>query len=138
MRMATQNETLHSVRLLGGSTWNSASTPKSCQSYCENSVFVDAFFLQSAAPNVRNFVQAFQEVESTDPTLIDAIAYDSAKWILSITNTSQAKDRDALRKALLLSPPYQGVTGKLTFRADGEIERTLQVLTIQNKQIVSF
>ncbi len=138
LRKSSGQENLKPITLLGASTWNSVQTVNSCERYCENAVFVDAFFADSASPKVRAFVAAFEEKTHSAPQLSDAIAYDTALLVKSHLTTSQPSKREDLLKLLRNGAPFDGITGRLRFLPNGDIERDLVVLTITNKQIVPW
>lgn len=135
IKQTTGNAEVKPVTLLGGSTWNTPMTLDSCDRYCEEAVFVDAFFADSAQPAVRDFVTAFRDVTQAEPHLSEAQAYDTAGLLKSVLQSSNPKNREALQKALETGVNYAGVTGRMTFDADGEVQRDLLILTIQDHGI---
>ncbi len=135
IRKATGHTDLEPITLLGGSTWNSSQTIESCESYCEDAVFVDAFFAENPSQHVQDFVAAFKEATGAVPFLGEATAYDTALFI-----------KEALGNKTLLTPQqaaeifgthelHSGVTGSWSFTPTREARRTLHTLTIKNKSI---
>jgi branched-chain amino acid transport system substrate-binding protein len=123
------------VRLLGASTWNNPRIAQSCERYCENAIFVDAFFSQRNDPKVQQFVAGFRDKTHTEPSLSEAQAYDTAGLLNWIISASKPVDREALLKVLTSGIAYKGVTGAMHFDEIGETARELQILTIKERTI---
>jgi ABC-type branched-subunit amino acid transport system substrate-binding protein len=133
IKRATGHENATPVTLLGGSTWNHPTTVERCERYCDGAVFVDGLFLDSTEARVRDFVTLYSNATGAAPSLTEALAYDTAKLLVTILRAGVA-DREALR-ARLLSAHHAGVTGELSFNDRGEVQRELMVLTIQDGAI---
>lgn len=135
MRKATGIAELRPITLLGASTWNSAQTLDSCEQYCEDAVFVDAFFADSTHALARNFVEAFHQATGADPFLGEAQAFDTAGLLQNVLQTHRPQTRQNLRDDLLAFPAYTGITGSMHFDSDGELQKELSVLTIKDHTI---
>ncbi|MBJ80285.1 MAG: hypothetical protein CMH60_03115 [Myxococcales bacterium] len=135
IRKTTKQKEIKPVVLMGASTWNSSLTLRSCEKYCENAIFVDAYFADRPAPEVQEFVGSFQEKLGIQPRLSEAQAYDTAGWLLTILQNKKPQTRKELRVALLEAKPYAGVSAKMQFQENGEIEKELFVLTIKDRTI---
>jgi branched-chain amino acid transport system substrate-binding protein len=123
------------TQLLGASTWNSTQTVDSCEDHCQNAVFVDAYYPDSPDPKVLDFVTGFRDATGAEPQLGEAQAFDTAglvKWVL--VNNKPAT-RKAFQEALLKMPGYDGVTGRMRFDKNGEVEKNLTILTIIDRTI---
>jgi branched-chain amino acid transport system substrate-binding protein len=135
MRRATGQADLRPVTLLGASTWNTTQTLDSCEQYCEDAIFVDAFFAGSPDPKLRDFVAAYHALSGADPYLIEAQAYDTAGLMLRVLQSKKPTSRATMRDALLSMPNFPGITGDIHFDAEGEAQRSLSVLTIKDHTI---
>ncbi len=127
--------TLNPVTLMGGSTWNTTQMLNSCERYCEEAIFVDGYYPDNPDPKVRDFISKFRAATETEPFLSDAQAYDTAKLLHWIIETSRPKSRDTLRKLLLEQSTFKGVTGPLRFDEKGEAVKELYPLTIKEREI---
>ena len=134
IRKATGDRNLKPVTLIGGATWNTPAMVEKCEQYCDKSIFVDGFDVNSTDKRVRDFVAAFKSTAGTEPNLLDAQAYDAAGLVKTLLGGG-VNDRDALRKALEQQPGYPGVTGVLKFDSEGETDRAPVVLTIEDATI---
>jgi branched-chain amino acid transport system substrate-binding protein len=135
IKKATGNKNIKPVFLLGGSTWNSAQTLESCERYCEDALFVDAYFGNHPSSRVRDFVSMFQEKTQAQPQLREAEAYDTGSLVRRTLVTNHPKTRDEFREALLGQKGFHGVTGKLRFNDKGDCVRELFTLTIKEGEI---
>lgn len=135
IRKATGNKNAKPVTLLGGSTWNSPQTIEACEQYCEQAIFVDAFYPDSAEARVRDFVAAFQTTTNAAPNLLEAQGYDTAGMLHVVIQAARPKDRAALKDALARAPTYTGITGKTIFDNEGSVNKELLVLTIKERTI---
>jgi ABC-type branched-subunit amino acid transport system substrate-binding protein len=135
IKKATSNTKVTPVTLLGASTWNNPKTVQACEQYCENAVFVDAYFPDSPEPRVRDFVTGFRDATGAEPQLSEAQAFDAAALLRRVLDDKRPTDRAALRDALENVTSFAGVTGKLAFDKDGEAKKELFVLTIQDGAI---
>jgi len=135
IKKATGHAEIRPVTLLGASTWNTPQTIENCARDCEGAVFVDAYYPDSPEPRVRDFVAAFRDSAGIEPHLSEAQAYDTAGLVRWIIAEKRPADREALLAALTSGFSYEGVTGRTQFDADGEAQKELFVLTIQQGQI---
>ena len=140
MRRASGNSALAPITLMGASTWNSPQLLDSCETYCEDAVFVDAYFAGSADAHVRDFIAAFRQASGgAEPYLSEAQAFDTAGLLRQALSSAPApRDRRALRDQLLQLPLYRGVTGALRFAGGGEVQRQLFTLTIKEHSIRQY
>lgn len=135
LEKALGREELHPVRLLGASTWNTPSLVRSCDHYCEESVFVDAYFPNSPQPRVRDFVGDYKEVTGATPYLSEAQAFDTAGLVRHVVEGRRPASRQVLRSALRKLSNYTGVTGQFHFDEHGEAVKKLFVLTVEEGEI---
>lgn len=138
VKKATGREDITPVTLLGGSTWNSQQTVESCEQYCEDAVFVDAFYPSSNSLKVREFVVAFKNATGADAFLSEAQAYDTAGLVKWVLKNSHPKSRKAFRETLGPSLNYDGITGRFSFDDAGDVRKDLFTLTIKGGAIRLF
>ena len=139
IRRATGQHALRPITLMGASTWNSPQLLDSCETYCEDAVFVDAYFAGSPETHVRDFIGAFREATGgAEPYLSEAQAFDTAGLVHQALSTGHPSDRHSLRDQLLQLGTYRGVTGNLRFAGGGEVQRSLFTLTIKEHGIRQY
>jgi ABC-type branched-subunit amino acid transport system substrate-binding protein len=124
------------VLLLGTNLWHSESLIKMARQYVQGAIIPDAFFLESDSPQVRQFVEQFEETYQEKPGFVEAVIYDSAMLLLGILNKPHIRFRSELRDELFNLVEYQGVTGATRFDENGNAQKKLQLLTIKGKRFV--
>jgi len=129
---------IEDLPLLGINGWNSPDLVRDAGSYVEGAVFVDGFFRYSTYPFVRDFVDLYFETYGEDPSILEAQGYDAAGILLSLIDQEEILSREGLRLALARLQHYPGVTGATTFDMQGDAEKVLFLLQVQNGNIVQI
>ncbi|MBI5511962.1 MAG: penicillin-binding protein activator [Deltaproteobacteria bacterium] len=135
IKKAMNRKEIAATQLLGASTWNSPQTVESCEDHCEHAVFVDAYYPDSPNPRVLDFVTGFRDATGAEPQLGEAQAFDTAGLVRFVLQNAKPAGRKAFQESLLKMPAYEGITGKMRFDKNGEVEKTLTVLTIIDRAI---
>ncbi|NLC71268.1 MAG: ABC transporter substrate-binding protein [Desulfuromonadaceae bacterium] len=126
---------IEGVQLLGINSWNTPELIHRGGKAMEGAVFTDGFFPESANPRVRDFVKNFQERFGESPSILDAQGYDSAALLLGLLQDPQVRTRDELQRAISRVRDYPGITGSVSFRGNGEGEKSLYLLRIRGGSI---
>ncbi|MDW7644734.1 MAG: penicillin-binding protein activator [Desulfuromonadales bacterium] len=129
---------VENVQLLGINGWNSPELIRVAGDYVEKAVFVDGFFPYSPYPFVQDFVARYFEVYGEEPSILEAQGYDVATLLLSILSRPEIRTREDFRQALMQVVNYPGVTGATSFTPEGEAEKVLFLLQVQNGNIVQI
>ncbi|MBI4829678.1 MAG: ABC transporter substrate-binding protein [Nitrospinae bacterium] len=101
--------------------------------FAEGVILADGFFQGSAAPHVKTFVRDYQLAFQQDPTIIAAQSYDVARIALSAISRGAASRRQVVEYLQHLNG-FQGVTGSTTIKSNGDADKTMFYLTVQNGQ----
>ena len=133
---------INDLVFLGDSGWNDYSVIAGISKYVNDSVFVDSFFKQSAQPHIQDFVRLHERyflrhLNYQGPTSYTAYAYDTINLLSLLLAQPSNRSHLNLQQALLQMAPYSGVTGLITFLANGEAHREMKLLTIQAGKIVA-
>jgi ABC-type branched-subunit amino acid transport system substrate-binding protein len=124
------------VTLLGTSSWNAPELAERAQRNVENALFTDAFFPASEDPATRAFVEAYQERHRRLPRLYpEALFHDSARLLAGVLAEARPRTREELRAALRKVSAFAGVTGKTSFAAGGDAEKSMRLLTVKDGAI---
>ncbi|MBI4126641.1 MAG: penicillin-binding protein activator [Deltaproteobacteria bacterium] len=123
--------------LLGTSRWDNVELLTRGGEYVEGAIFVGSFSKASTDGEGRAFVDAFHAAYDADPTLLEALGYDSMRMIIASSEEGGASDRHELQTLLAQLADFPGVTGTITMDADGDVRRTLRVLTIDDGTITA-
>jgi ABC-type branched-subunit amino acid transport system substrate-binding protein len=129
---------IRDVYLLGTNIWHSDSLIRMSRKYLSDAVVVDGFFVESEDPNIRKFVSNFKNIYSEDPEIISATAYDSALIILDLLKDPTIELRSQVKDRLLSMKPYNGLTGKTTFRPNGDVSKNLFILGIRSGRFIEL
>ncbi|MBI2571613.1 MAG: ABC transporter substrate-binding protein [Candidatus Schekmanbacteria bacterium] len=128
---------MRTVVLMGPSAWNSEELVKVGGEYVEGCFFVDGFFVGSKEVQVQSFVRRFQEKHFKLPDRLAAQAFDAAKLILSRIAEGH-RTRDALRRAILATKDFPGISGETTFGTSGDAQKRLHVLSVEHGRLVEL
>ena len=131
----------HDVRdvyLAGTNLWHSPQLIEMAKDYAQNAVMADGFFQGSAAEPVRQFVAAYQQIYGSQPGIIEAFAFDTARFLFGIMAGSDIHFRHILRDAMLQAFEVDGVTGPTAFAADGEAVKNLSLLRIKGDRFLEI
>jgi ABC-type branched-subunit amino acid transport system substrate-binding protein len=104
----------------------------------EGAVFVDGFFAGSLRPEVRDFVTRYQASYGNPPNILAAQGYDAAGLLLSLLARPEMVSREQLRQALASLRGFPGVTGVTGFTPQGEAEKPLFLLQVQDGTVVQI
>ncbi|MGI8495505.1 MAG: ABC transporter substrate-binding protein [Pyrinomonadaceae bacterium] len=116
--------------LLGGDGWDSPDLWKLGGDALKNAYISNHYSADNPAPEIQNFVKAYQAKYGAKPDSLAALAYDSAKVLAdSIKRAGSTNARD-LRDAIGKTKDFEGVTGKITINADRNAVKPAVVLEL--------
>jgi ABC-type branched-subunit amino acid transport system substrate-binding protein len=124
--------------LLGTNGWNSPDLVRLAGRFVEGAVFVDGFYRHSPYPFVQEFVNRYFAKYGEEPSILGAQGYDAAGILLTLLARSDIRTREELRLALAQLRDYPGVTGATSFTPQGDSEKVLFLLQVQNGDIVQI
>lgn len=127
---------MRNVQLLGTNLWHSDRLIKMARQFVQGAILPEGFFADSTAPEVTAFVRSFTETFGEAPGFIEAVAYDTARIVIGLMGEEGFRTRSGLRDALLRVRDFAGVTGRTTFRDDGEVEKDLYLLRVDGDGFV--
>ncbi len=96
---------------------------------------MDGFYVDSSQYGARDFSQMIHSVYGVDPTLLEAYAYDTMKLMGTMMGQQHVNSRSQLHGALTKVRDFSGVTGSISFDADGDARRKLFLLQISDGNI---
>ena len=127
---------IRNVQLLGTNLWHSDRLIKMARQFVQGAIFPEGFYADGSAPEVTAFVRSFTETFGEAPGFIEAVAYDTARIVIGLMGQEGFRTRSGLRDALLGVRDFAGVTGRTTFREDGEVEKDLYLLRVEGDGFV--
>lgn len=129
---------IEKLPLLGISGWNSPDLIRLAGRSVEGAVFVDGFYRYSPYPFVQEFVDRYFEKYGEEPSILGAQGYDAAGILLTLLDQPGIRTREDLRLALAHLQNYPGVTGATSFTPQGDSEKVLFLLQVQNGVILQI
>jgi branched-chain amino acid transport system substrate-binding protein len=120
-----------SAQLLGTDGWRSDTVFAVGAEAVAGTLVTDAFAATAPRPATEAFVQLFRETHRADPGTFAALAYDAARWVLSVATRVPSLEPRSLRDALAGSQFDDGVTGTLTVDAHRALTRPIQLLRLE-------
>lgn len=123
------------VALLGTNGWNSKDLVQLGERYVDGAIFVDSFFIDSPRPIVKDFVKRYRFKYEAEPTFLSAQAYDTAKLLIKIFKDGVLNSRD-VNDALYKIKDFEGVTGRISFDQDGEVQKNLFMIKVRRNRFI--
>jgi ABC-type branched-subunit amino acid transport system substrate-binding protein/predicted negative regulator of RcsB-dependent stress response len=125
------------VPLLGSNGWNSPDLLRLADRTLDGGTFVDAFFLDSPDPSIREFVERYRRRYQSNPTLFAAQAYDAARLVLDAVRKGATTGR-AVREQLARGedPAVPGVAAP--FGPNGVLNRHLFVIQVKQNRFIQL
>ncbi len=122
-----------SVPLFGGDNWGSPEF-RTVAGNATEGVFYTAPS-NSTGPEFSAFNERYKAKYSEEPDVFGAYAYDAAMAIFRAVEAAGTTDPTKIREALL-KESFQGVSGEIAFRSNGDLEsEAYSKKTIQNGQV---
>ncbi len=129
---------IENMQLLGINGWNSPDLLRTTGRYLQGAIFVDGFFRDSANPAIREFVEKFMAKYGEEPSILEAQGFDVARILLDLLDRPEISNRLQLQQALEQVTNFQGVSGNISFGANGEARKSLFLLQIDRGNIIQI
>jgi branched-chain amino acid transport system substrate-binding protein len=117
------------VRPLGTALWDNPVKIANSQALFEGAIFVTPFFPQSTRPVVQQFIESYLGKYQASPNFLAAQGFDVGTIVVSALRQS-LRDGSSFADSLSRLPPYDGVTGSISFDPSGDIRRTLYIVEV--------
>jgi ABC-type branched-subunit amino acid transport system substrate-binding protein/outer membrane protein assembly factor BamD (BamD/ComL family) len=122
------------VRLLGTSLWQSPELIKTAGDYVQGAIFPSGFYAKSNLNGVREFVELYKENFDSEPGLLAASGYDTIRFLKSAMGEGVIRTRRDFQYRVEHYENFYGVTGKISFDEQGEVEKIPILLTVSGKR----
>ena len=123
------------VTYLGTARWDNPDLVERGGTYIHGAIFVGGFVKKSTEYESQNFTKRFYEGYATEPTLLEALGYDSMRMLFVSIQEGAALERASLQERLARLTDFQGATGRMYVDQDGDIHRRLTLLTVTEGEI---
>jgi ABC-type branched-subunit amino acid transport system substrate-binding protein len=125
------------VRPLGTASWDNSAELQQSRAVLDGAIFVSPFFKRSSRPEVVQFIDSYRARFGTDPDFLAAQGFDAAT--LALEGVRQARDNSTgLDESLSTLGLYQGLTGGISVRDDGELVRQFSVVNFERGAMVEL
>lgn len=115
--------------LLGGDGWDSPELWKLGGESLKNTFISNHYAADNPAPEIQNFVKAYQAKYKVVPDSLAALAYDAAKVLADAIKRAGGTDSAKLKDAINSTKDFAGVTGKITL--DGKRNATKPAVVLE-------
>jgi ABC-type branched-subunit amino acid transport system substrate-binding protein len=129
---------IRDVLLMGTNLWNSKALLKMSGAYMKDVLIPDGFFVESPSRTTKEFVNKFERIYGRAPGFIEAMAYDNAMMVFNTMRSTAADSRRKLKEELLETVDFDGITGQTSFFSNGEADKVLQLLGVENGAFVQL
>jgi branched-chain amino acid transport system substrate-binding protein len=122
--------------IMGSDSWGSAELMNLCGDACKGYFFSTHYAAAGAKDATKEFIDQYKAKYGYVPDDVAALTWDATRLLLqAIQNTGGLsgtldKDRDAIREQLAKITDFDGITGKMTFKAHGDPVKCAVVVKI--------
>jgi branched-chain amino acid transport system substrate-binding protein len=116
--------------LLGGDGWDSPELWKLGGASLKPAYISNHYSADNPAPEIQNFVKAYQAKFNVAPDSLAALAYDSAKVLADALKRAGGTDSAKLKDAINATKDFKGVTGTITLDANRNAVKSAVVLSL--------
>lgn len=95
------------------------------------------FFADDPRPEVKAFNETYKKNYNKDPDMFAAVAYDSAKMLLSVVEKGKTSRKD-IRDGLAAIKDFPGVTGKTSYDENRNVNKDLAKLIIKDGKFTLY
>jgi branched-chain amino acid transport system substrate-binding protein len=129
--------------VLGSDSWGSTDLVTLSNNAVKGYFFTDHFAAAGATGITKTFIDQYIAAYKESPDSVAALTYDSARIVLQAIQNSGLSgnlqnDREAIKNAIVALKDYAGVTGNMTFNADGDPDKTAVVVRISDSGEFTF
>jgi len=122
--------------IMGSDSWGSAELMNLCGDACKGYFFSTHYAAAGAKGATKEFIDQYKAKYGYVPDDVAALTWDATRLLLqAVQNTGSLsgnleKDRDAIREQLAKITDFDGITGKMTFKAHGDPVKCAVVVKI--------
>ncbi len=103
----------------------------------EGLILYTTFFPESDRPEIRRFVTHYTDKYGNMPDVFATLAYDCMMMLVD-TIRKAGTDRRAIRDALAGVKDFPGISGKITFDSDGNVDRNFSLIQVRDNRFVLY
>ena len=127
------------VRFLGVNSLYDPNLLKVAGKAAEGAIFaVQTYDADSVNPLIHRFVESYQTKYGAKPDAFAATGYDALRVVAAAIERSNSISGPELRDAMAKIKDFKGPSGHISFNANGDVNKPLQLMTVLNGQFVRF
>jgi branched-chain amino acid transport system substrate-binding protein len=124
--------------VMGSDSWGSADLVSLSKGTVAGYYFTTHYAAAGAVGKTKEFIDEYQAAYGYVPDDVGALSYDAVLIVLQAIQEAGitgdlAADRDAIKDAIASIKDYDGITGKMTFTADGDPIKDAVVVRISDE-----
>lgn len=121
-----------SVPLLGGDGWDSPKLKEIAGRNLDGSYLSNHYSAEDQSPLVQNFIQKYQATYGSVPDALATLGYDAMNLLADAMKRSPSLTTSNIRDALATTQAFEAVSGKLTFDAKRNPQKSAVILKVVN------
>ncbi len=118
------------IPLMGGDGWDSPELWKLGGDSLKNTFISNHYAADNPAPEIQNFVKAYQAKFNVVPDSLAALAYDAAKVLADAIKRAGGTESAKLKDAINSTKDFAGVTGRITLDSGRNAIKSAVVLAL--------
>ena len=127
------NELGIKAQYLGGDGWDGIQTNFGTQA--EGAIFASQFAPDDTEPSVQKFIADYKAKYSKEPTIFEALGYDTATVVENALKNAKDISRDSIKTALAATSGLNLVTGSFKFDADRNPEKKVTFIEVKGGKL---
>ncbi|MCB0311287.1 MAG: ABC transporter substrate-binding protein, partial [Bdellovibrionales bacterium] len=124
------------LRFLGTASWDLPNELARSRTALDGAIFVTPFLLTSSDPVISRFVTAYSERYGRKPDFLAAQGFDAATLALAALRRQRVQNI-SFEQAFQSIQTYDGLTGLISVRPGGELQRRFSVVQLLGENLVS-
>ena len=120
------------LTVLGSDGWDSPQLLEIGGEALNGSYFCTHFLPSDPEPIVQQFVTQFKKQNQGNPSMGEALGYDSMLLLADAMRRSSIADPVSIRNAIATTKNFQGVTGKITIDENRNARKAAMIVRIEN------
>jgi branched-chain amino acid transport system substrate-binding protein len=117
--------------LLGGDGWDSPDLIKIAGNAMVGGYFTNHYSPDRKDPVADNFIKTYRARYGAVPDAFAALSYDATMMLMKAIDTARKPTSDEIVKALGALKNYRGVTGTISFDANGDAVKSVVMLRVE-------
>jgi branched-chain amino acid transport system substrate-binding protein len=124
--------------IIGSDSWGSQELLTLGGKDLEGAFFSTHYAQDIATPKAQKFISEFEAKYGKKPDDVAALTYDAGMLLCNAVSQAGSLDRTKVRDALAQVTEFEGVTGKMAFKGQGDPVKSAVILQVQDGRFKYF